>query len=309
MRPFPQHSPPTSPADSGYASLGSPPSSFPRSSHILKQTKRPHRDYHISRPADFLPPADYQVPKPRDTPRRSGSHIPRPANAFLLFRSFLLNYKLRAEQLHNKQQTTSVIAADIWRSLPAYVRDEWGLRAKEAANLHHTLFPGYKFEPSRKASVKSSAAELATEKSKSYAKKQMKSIFGITDTSNNDDSDGQSFSGPCRPHPASTHHSAESESDMSSCASTPSPFTSSGSASFPSTLHMVALQRSFQQLSSQLELLRSENMQLKQRLTCFEASFAAGQTTRTPQQPLAGSSKTADSMVSILVCHSLICFY
>ncbi|EKM59811.1 uncharacterized protein PHACADRAFT_54114, partial [Phanerochaete carnosa HHB-10118-sp] len=77
--------------------------------------------------------------------------IPRPANAFLLFRSFLLKYKLNAEQLHNKQQTTSVIAADIWRSLPAYVRDEWGLRAKDAADLHQALFPGYKFEPSRKA--------------------------------------------------------------------------------------------------------------------------------------------------------------
>lgn len=301
---------PSPPSDSGCGSAHTSLSST-RGSHGSKQAKKTIQHLHISNPAEFLPPSDYQIPKPRDT-RRSGSHIPRPANAFLLFRSFLLNYKLHIRQLKNHQQTTSRIAAAIWGSLPDWVRNEWGLKAKAAADLNQVLYPGYKFEPSRKAPAKRSAA-------KAYAKKQMKSITDESSESEQGSPDPADLSSSSsrRVKARAAGSSLYQSPKQSPCApafpnSVASPYSSpssisSQSRSLPPSPDMTSLHFSFQQLGIQFDALEAENMQLKYRLASFESLFGAGQVVpaHIDQQPLPSSSHAIGNKVSyVILCVS-----
>ncbi|KLO05815.1 high mobility group box, partial [Schizopora paradoxa] len=71
-------------------------------------------------------------------------HIPRPPNAFILFRSdFIAKHK---RDLSN-QQSISRIAGVVWKALPESERKIWFARAEEAKSAHSQQFPGYQFAP------------------------------------------------------------------------------------------------------------------------------------------------------------------
>lgn len=287
---------PPSPADSGYGSGGSSPSSSPRSSRSSKKAKRPRETYKINRPEEFLPPANYQVPEPREAPRRSGSRIPRPPNAFLLFRSFLLNYKLRERDLQNKQQTTSIMAANIWRNLPDYVRKAWTAKSKEAVDLHSRLYPNYRFEPSRKASAKNSTAQQEAEAA--YAREELSKVFGIGLAADSS-SVGDDASGLPTPDPSQPQHDGAGVPTTQSTSSLYQPVvypTMSTSSQSRSPLTMEMLQAACQQFSTQLEHIRSENAELKHRIIQFEATFAGAQSPDSAQgSPLAANVLSTDN--------------
>ncbi|EKM49449.1 uncharacterized protein PHACADRAFT_33491 [Phanerochaete carnosa HHB-10118-sp] len=299
-RDSPSESSLASPTDSKYRiSRSSRPSL--RSSSTLSQAK--HQNYHIPRPAEFLFPVDYQVPQPQ--PRIVGSrvHILRPINTFLLFRSFLSHNKLRRFDQRNEQRATSITAGYTWSSLPNYVRQQWTLKAKEAADLHQMLFPNYRLQLSSRISAGNSAAELATVD-------QTMNTLGITDVSPNDSSDSLTIPDLTQPHHAGN---ISMESTTSLWTLTPSLPTLLDSASFLSVPPVVGLQYElfFHQLITQLE---SDNIQLKQRLTQIQDSSTAGQTSAShaPQQLLTAgveiannrmfSDATLDSSLSLAGC-------
>ena len=110
----------------------------------------------IACPEDFLPPpwdpiAYEQSMLKSLSPGSKRQRIPRPPNAFMLFRSFLLKYRL-AQRVANHQQNASRVAGLIWRSptLPEHIKMAWYTRADAVRDWHKEKFPEYKFSPSRR---------------------------------------------------------------------------------------------------------------------------------------------------------------
>lgn len=96
------------------------------------------------------------------------NHIPRPANAFILFRS---DPASRAEVLvqargdggetrQERQADISKQLSEVWKKLPADVKAYWRQRAEEAKEEHKRQYPDYQYRPRpRKGSKKASKAK------------------------------------------------------------------------------------------------------------------------------------------------------
>ncbi|KAF9261283.1 HMG-box, partial [Marasmius fiardii PR-910] len=80
--------------------------------------------------------------QPSHTPRPN--HIPRPPNAFILYRAVMLR------QLSKKPQSAlSQEIGKMWKSLDAEERRKWYDLAEEAKQQHSLAYPGYKYRPER----------------------------------------------------------------------------------------------------------------------------------------------------------------
>lgn len=79
-------------------------------------------------------------------------HVPRPPNAFMLFRSMVINKEI--PKIENRQQNVSRIAGEIWNVLDDDIKKAWHDKAVEYQIEHKMKHPDYKFAPSRKAPVK-----------------------------------------------------------------------------------------------------------------------------------------------------------
>ncbi|GJE84966.1 HMG box domain-containing protein [Phanerochaete sordida] len=311
MNSFRQHlapSPPESPADSGYDSAKSTGSRSARRPCKSKKTKCPTEETRVilPNPEQFLPPLDYEFPQPRSDPRHPDSHVPRPPNSFLLFRTFLLVYHLKDQKIENKQQMASRMAARIWHNLPQFVRQAWGAKYREAVAIHRERYPDYRFEPSRKAAAKKSEAQLAQHAA--YAESQLQRVFGAGFVFGGDASGHSSPSGPS-PGPSQQPLPIAYSQPARSPYLTPSPSLSSSSSSLPGTPATTALQCSLQQIIAELEslklanqqlhsenvALRSENTELKQRVTLPQATTAATLTPTAPSSPQPPASTSAST--------------
>ncbi|CCA72393.1 hypothetical protein PIIN_06327 [Serendipita indica DSM 11827] len=74
-------------------------------------------------------------------------HIPRPPNAFILFRSDLVARKAVPTSLEADHSTISKIIGVCWRTLPARQRKRWEQKAQEAKALHKERYPDYRYTP------------------------------------------------------------------------------------------------------------------------------------------------------------------
>lgn len=82
--------------------------------------------------------------------KRSANHVPRPRNAFILFRQHIANETpvplAGGMHLH---KNVSKLAGELWRSLAPRERKYWeDLAASEREN-HRRMYPGYKYAPKR----------------------------------------------------------------------------------------------------------------------------------------------------------------
>ncbi|KAK0468277.1 uncharacterized protein EV420DRAFT_1473981 [Desarmillaria tabescens] len=80
--------------------------------------------------------------------------IPRPPNAFILYRSHILK-KIREKQPKPKnknQQFFSRVAGEAWNRTTLEERQPFIAEAKKALEAHHKKYPNYKFSPQRKGS-------------------------------------------------------------------------------------------------------------------------------------------------------------
>lgn len=80
----------------------------------------------------------------------SKEHIPRPPNAFMLYRSHMLKSRGNADP-EKRQQNLSRIAGQLWRAMSKEDRDVWHKKAAEVQTAHYAKYPGYKFKPNRKS--------------------------------------------------------------------------------------------------------------------------------------------------------------
>ncbi|KAG8787851.1 hypothetical protein FRC19_000700 [Serendipita sp. 401] len=75
----------------------------------------------------------------------SSSHVPRPPNAWILFRS-TMSKRRRPDGVVYSPPEISVL----WKELSQQDKDIWYERAKEAKQQHEVANPGYKYQPNRK---------------------------------------------------------------------------------------------------------------------------------------------------------------
>lgn len=80
----------------------------------------------------------------------SKEHIPRPPNAFMLYRSHMLKSRGNADP-EKRQQNLSRIAGQLWRDMSKEDRAVWHKKAAEVQAAHYAKYPGYKFKPNRKS--------------------------------------------------------------------------------------------------------------------------------------------------------------
>jgi len=75
------------------------------------------------------------------------NHIPRPPNAFILFRSYFIKSQHVSSEVETNHSTLSKIIGLTWKNLPNEERQVWHARAKAALEDHKRKFPSYAFKP------------------------------------------------------------------------------------------------------------------------------------------------------------------
>ena len=101
--------------------------------------------------------------KPGHGKKKADDHIPRPPNAFILFRSSFIKSRHVSTEVETNHSTLSKIIGLTWQNMPHEERQIWHSKAKVAQAEHKRKFPDYAFRPSH---VKSKASANAGEKRK-----------------------------------------------------------------------------------------------------------------------------------------------
>ncbi|KAG7097963.1 hypothetical protein E1B28_005274 [Marasmius oreades] len=81
-------------------------------------------------------------------PPPTQKHIPRPPNAFILFRAATQS---QLELSSKPQARRSVDIAELWRRLDEEERSSWYRKAENAKIEHAKAYPGWKYQPGKKA--------------------------------------------------------------------------------------------------------------------------------------------------------------
>ncbi|KAI0325623.1 hypothetical protein GY45DRAFT_210794 [Cubamyces sp. BRFM 1775] len=79
--------------------------------------------------------------------KKKPGHIPRPPNAFMIFRSELWNKEKIKSTVERDHRQISRIAGNLWNSLTDDERAPYQERAEEAKRLHAQTYPQYKYSP------------------------------------------------------------------------------------------------------------------------------------------------------------------
>ncbi|KAF5378875.1 hypothetical protein D9615_006903 [Tricholomella constricta] len=100
----------------------------------------------------LFPPSETPAPPPtrRRVPpgkRRSMGYIPRPPNAFMLFRADFVRQKHVPGTIETNHGSLSKIIGNCWRSLPLEEKRVWEVKAKRAKAEHKERYPEYRFRP------------------------------------------------------------------------------------------------------------------------------------------------------------------
>ncbi|ETW77705.1 hypothetical protein HETIRDRAFT_55525, partial [Heterobasidion irregulare TC 32-1] len=73
--------------------------------------------------------------------------IPRPPNAFMLFRADFVRQKHVPGTIETNHGSLSKIIGNCWRSLPLEEKRVWEIKAKHAKAEHKLMYPDYRFRP------------------------------------------------------------------------------------------------------------------------------------------------------------------
>jgi len=100
----------------------------------------------------LFPPSETPAPPParkRCPPgkRRSQGYIPRPPNAFMLFRADFVRQKHVPGSIETNHGSLSKIIGNCWKQLPLDEKKVWEARARQEKAAHKVLYPNYRFRP------------------------------------------------------------------------------------------------------------------------------------------------------------------
>ena len=79
--------------------------------------------------------------------RLSQGYIPRPPNAFMLFRANFVRQKHVPGSIETNHGSLSKIIGNCWRALPLEEKRYWEVEAKKAKAAHRERYPHYRFRP------------------------------------------------------------------------------------------------------------------------------------------------------------------
>ncbi|CAO1631860.1 unnamed protein product [Parajaminaea phylloscopi] len=79
--------------------------------------------------------------------KRAPGHIPRPRNAFILFRSHAVRTGLVPKDMERDHRNISRIVSLMWNSLSESDRETWQQEAQKEKEQHALLYPDYKYRP------------------------------------------------------------------------------------------------------------------------------------------------------------------
>ncbi|KAH9061839.1 hypothetical protein EDB83DRAFT_2315603 [Lactarius deliciosus] len=85
--------------------------------------------------------------KPSHAKKREAGHIPRPPNAFILFRSSFIKSESVPGNIEGNHSTLSKIIGIVWKTLPPAERELWEKRAVQAQADHRARYPDWRFRP------------------------------------------------------------------------------------------------------------------------------------------------------------------
>lgn len=97
-------------------------------------------------PPSELPPTTTRRRVPPGK-RRSLGYIPRPPNAFMLFRADFVRQKHVPGSIETNHGSLSKIIGNCWRALPLEEKRVWEIKAKHAKAEHKARYPEYRFRP------------------------------------------------------------------------------------------------------------------------------------------------------------------
>lgn len=120
------------------------------------------------------------VPTPASPPRTQGGKrkkIPRPPNAFMLFRSWLIRNDKLPPEFGRRQQDVSRIAGKAWNMLEETDKDVWRMVAVRRLREHERRHPNYKFEPSSKS--RRTVIEKAADDSDDDTARRLKALSDV----------------------------------------------------------------------------------------------------------------------------------
>ncbi|CAE6458969.1 unnamed protein product [Rhizoctonia solani] len=95
------------------------------------------------------PPTVPTVKKPSHSRKRPAGHIPRPRNAFILFRSHHVAAQLIPGKVENDHRHISKIIGEIWNKLSPAERLIWEQKADIEKERHSRMYPGYRYKPTK----------------------------------------------------------------------------------------------------------------------------------------------------------------
>lgn len=140
-------------------SLGPPP--VPQSdrpySHSRQQERKPYISFNglLRHPstinASHLPPS-----RESHARRREPDHIPRPRNAFIIFRSSYISGRSGARE--GQQNELSKQAGNVWNRLTREEKEKYIVLAECEKKRHQEMYPDYVYCPTRGAASKKSIA-------------------------------------------------------------------------------------------------------------------------------------------------------
>ncbi|KAF9558778.1 hypothetical protein CPC08DRAFT_616637, partial [Agrocybe pediades] len=74
-------------------------------------------------------------------------YIPRPPNAFMLFRADFVRQKHVPGSIETDHGSLSRIIGTCWRQLPLEEKRVWEIKAKQEKAAHKARYPDYRFRP------------------------------------------------------------------------------------------------------------------------------------------------------------------
>ncbi|KAI5121782.1 hypothetical protein M0805_009593 [Coniferiporia weirii] len=114
----------------------------------------------------FTPVSAPSRPRRRGGRKDSAEHIPRPPNAFMLFRQNFVHQRHVPGSIETNHNSLSKIVGNCWKALPAADKKVWEELAEKKKEEHKKLYPGYRFQPKHdpEKKRKRQAARLAAGK-------------------------------------------------------------------------------------------------------------------------------------------------
>ena len=111
-----------------------------------------------SSPTDDIQPAPVPQTKKSHSRKQPEGHIPRPRNAFILFRCDFVAQKKIPASVEPDHRNISRIVGRIWKAMSEEDRRPWIEEAKKEREKHKRLYPQYRYSP---ASASAAAATTA----------------------------------------------------------------------------------------------------------------------------------------------------